>query len=135
MTQRIAVGLTGLNLVLLAVILTQMEPATAQAAPGVLRGTGLEIVDEQGRARATISILRANPDVRGTDGRPLPETVVLRLIDPKYGPIVKISGSEQAAGVGLGGDSQAKYTLLEAQPTGSMLKLTDANGRELVIRP
>lgn len=135
MTQRIAVGLTVVNLVLLLMLLAQMRPVTAQGAPGLLRGTGLEIVDGQGRARATISILAANPAAAATDGRPFPETVVFRLIDPKYGPVVKLSGSERSAGLGLGGDSQAKYTLLESQPTGSFLKLTAANGREQLIKP
>jgi hypothetical protein len=65
----------------------------------------------------------------------LPETVVFRIIDPKYGPVVKLSGSERSAGLGLGGDSQAKFTLLESQPTGSFLKLTDATGREQLIKP
>jgi len=135
MTQRIAVGLSVLNLVLFVMLAAQMRPVEAQSAPGVLRGTGLEIVDGQGRARATISILAGNPAVATTDGGPLPETVVFRLIDPKYGPVVKLSGSERSAGLGLGGDSQAKYTLLEAQPTGSFLKLTDANGRAQMIKP
>jgi hypothetical protein len=135
MTQRMAVGLTILNLVLLIAILFQWGPATAQHSPGVLRGTGLEIVDDQGRPRAAISILAADPGVKGPDGQPFPETVVLRLIDPQYGPVVKISGSARNAGIGLGGDSQAKWALLESQPSGSLLKLTDANGREQVIRP
>ena len=135
MNQRIAVTLTVLNLVLLVVLLAQIGPVTAQGSAGLLRGTGLEIVDGQGRARATISILAANPNGTATDGRPFPETVVFRLIDPKYGPVVKLSGSERSAGLGLGGDSQAKYTLLESQATGSFLKLTDANGREQLIKP
>src|SRR5262245_29981910 len=128
MTQRVAVGLTVVNLVLLTAMLAQMRPVEAQSTPGVLRGTALEIVDGQGRPRATISILAGNPAVAATDGGPFPETVVFRLIDPKYGPVVKLSGSERSAGLGLGGDSQAKHTLLEAQPTGSVLKLTDGNG-------
>jgi hypothetical protein len=135
MTQRVALSLTAVNLVLLIVLLLQIGPVTAQNSPGLVRGTGLEIVDGQGRPRATISILAANPDGRATDGLPFPETVVFRLIDPKYGPVVKLSGSERSAGLGLGGDSQAKYTLLESQPGGSFLKLTDANGREQLIRP
>ena len=135
MTQRIAVGLTVVNLMLLVVQFAQVRPVTAQGAPGLLRGTGLEIIDGQGRARATISILPANPAIAATDGQPFPETVVFRLIDPKYGPVVKLSGSERNAGLGLGGDSQAKYTLLESQPTGSFLRLTDANGRQQVKRP
>jgi hypothetical protein len=135
MTQKIAVGLTVVNLVLLVVALAQMRPLDAQRSPGLLRGTGLEIVDGQGRARATISILSGNPAVAAADGGPFPETVVFRIIDPKYGPVVKLSGSERSAGLGLGGDSQAKYTLLESLPTGSSLKLTDANGREQLIKP
>ena len=135
MTQRIAVGVTAVNLVLMLGLLAQMRPMTAQSAPGLLRGTGLEIVDGQGRARATISILSANPALAATDGKPFPETVILRLIDPRYGPVVKLSGSERSAGLGLGGDSQAKYSLLESQSTGSFLKLTDADGREQLIKP
>jgi hypothetical protein len=135
MTHRIAISLTAVNLVLLVVLLAQMRTVTAQGTPGLLKGTGLEIVDGAGRARATISILAASPEVTATDGKPFPETVVLRLIDPKYGPVVKLSGSERSAGLGLGGDSQARYTLLESQPTGSFLKLTDANGREQLIKP
>ena len=135
MTQRIAVALTVVNLVLCVVLLAQVRPVGAQSTPGLLRGTGLEIVDGQGRARATISILAGNPAVAATDGGSFPETVVFRLIDPKYGPVVKLSGSERSAGLGLGGDSQAKFTLLESQPTGSFLKLTDATGREHLIKP
>jgi hypothetical protein len=82
-----------------------------------------------------VQALSANPGVAAEDGKPFPETAVLRLIDPKFGPVVKLSGSERTAGLGLGGDSQAKYTLLESQPTGSFLKLTDANGREELIKP
>ena len=80
-------------------------------------------------------MLAANPTVTATDGKPFPETVILRLIDPKYGPVVKISGSERGAGLGLGGDSEAKYALIEATGTGSFVKLTDENGRQQVIKP
>ena len=82
MTQRIAVSLTVLNLVLFVAMLAQMRPVEAQNTPGLLRGTGLEIVDGQGRTRATISILAGNPGVAAADGGPFPETVVFRLIDP-----------------------------------------------------
>lgn len=68
MTQRVAVGLTVVNLVLLVVQFAQMPPLTAQGSPGLLRGTGLEIIDGQGRARATISILpKVLPSPRRTD--------------------------------------------------------------------
>ena len=48
---------------------------------------------------------------------------------------MKLSGSDRGAGLGLGGDSQAKWTLIEATPTGSLLKLTAANGDERLIQP
>jgi len=73
MTQRIAVGLTVVNLVLFVILLAQIRPLGAQSAPGLLRGTGLEIVDGQGRARATISILAGNPAVTATDGGHCPK--------------------------------------------------------------
>src|SRR6478672_4981025 len=41
MTQRVAVGLTLVNAVVLVVLLSQMETLAAQSAPGVLRGSGL----------------------------------------------------------------------------------------------
>jgi hypothetical protein len=47
------------------------------ASEGGLRGRGLEIVDQQGRVRASISILPAGKSSSGDD---YAETVLLRLI-------------------------------------------------------
>jgi hypothetical protein len=127
--------LTVANLALLVFTLTQNRILDAQGVAPVLRARALEIVDGHGRARATISVLAANPAVTATDGKPFPETVVFRLIDPRYGPVVKISGSERGAGLGLGGDSEAKYAQIEATDAGSFVTLTDENGRQQVIRP
>ena len=47
--------LTGLNAILLVVLVVQqLRPAFAESQAPVLRGSGLQIVDSQGRVRASI---------------------------------------------------------------------------------
>src|SRR5262245_26570389 len=92
-TQRIAIGLTVLNLVILSVLgyvlFRASAAASAEVAP-VLRAHALEIVDEQGRVRAMIRVFPASPTVKMPDGTTgYPETVLLRLIDSKGAPNVK----------------------------------------------
>jgi hypothetical protein len=57
--QRIAIVVTIINLVLMVVLLTKVNPATAQKQQmnklQVLRGSGLEITDSSGKLRASIS--------------------------------------------------------------------------------
>ena len=56
---RVVMALTVANLALLLLILTlQLGPAIAQGGVPVLRGRALEIVDDQGRVRASIGVLR-----------------------------------------------------------------------------
>ena len=57
MTQRLLIALTLANLGLLLFLLTFAgKPAAADDPPAVLRGKGLEIVDDQGRVRASIKL-------------------------------------------------------------------------------
>ena len=59
-TPRSLVALTLINLALLLLTFgQQLRPALAQGEVPVLRGRGLEIVDAQGRVRASISVLPA----------------------------------------------------------------------------
>ena len=57
---RIAIGLTVINLVLVTILLAQFRPAQAkeykQPINSVLKGTALEIVDSLGKTRASISL-------------------------------------------------------------------------------
>ena len=77
-TSRSLIALTAMNVVLLLLALAQqLHPAFAQAEPPVLRGRALEIVDGQGRVRASISVL---PPGKSSDGEETHETVLLRLI-------------------------------------------------------
>jgi hypothetical protein len=135
--QRLLIALTLANLALLTLTLTAMHPAVAQDARDVapvLRGRALEIVDERGRVRASLSVLPAGTSAAGDR---YPETVLLRLITERGRPSVKISTSEEAAGVSFAGPSGTKdtYVILEAKGTATSLKLRNEDGREQVVRP
>lgn len=134
-TQRLAIVLTMVNLLLLIFGPGQFHATVAQGVAPVLRGRALEIVDHEGRVRASIQVHPAGPAVPVPDGKTYPETVVLRLIDPNGRPSVKLAASEQGAGLGLGGDSDLTYVVLKAEGAESSLKLISKNGREQLIKP
>lgn len=130
--QRFAVVLTVLNFVLLMVLLAQLQPVRAQQAPGLIRGTGLEIVDAQGRKRATISV----HDAVETGGQTYPEAVVFRLISPNGAPNVKIDASEEGAGFGLSANSrEAGVRVMAKNRTGVFVQVTAMDGRQQTIKP
>ena len=133
-TQRLVVALTLMNLALLIVTLAQLHPALAQDTAPVLRARALEIVDEQGRVRASISVLPASPQKSGEISA---ETVLLRLITERGRPSVKISASEQSAGLTLVGPTGTKdtYVQLGAWGTASSLRLKNEDGGERVVKP
>lgn len=134
--QRLLVAITALNLLLLAFSLAQARAVVAGGAEPVLRGRGLEIVDDRGRVRASITILPADPTVKMPDGTVgYPETVLLRLIDSKGGPNVKLGATERGAGLLLGGESDPTYVQILAEGASTSLKLINKDGRERVIKP
>lgn len=133
--QRIAFGLTVVNLglLLLCVVLLARPVVSPEIAP-ILRGRALEIVDEQGRVRAQITILPATTQA----GKTYAETVLLRLIDPNGRPAVKLGASVDGSGLGLAGDSERRVwsgVQILAEGTGSQVKLVNKDGREQVIQP
>src|SRR5262245_20554812 len=94
--------LTALNLFVFGCALTR----TASAPPAELRVKSLELVDDQGRVRAELKVFPADPHVKMPDGSVgYPETVLLRLVNSKGAPNVKIAATEDGSGVSLGGDS------------------------------
>jgi hypothetical protein len=135
-TQRIAIALTVINLVLLAFILIRLRPAVAeQGIVPVLRGRSLEIVDEQGRVRSQIIV--TTPTTM-PDGKSYPEGALFRLIDPNGRPVVKIGGSVDGSGISLGGDSERREwsgVQILAEGEGSSVKLTNKDGRQEVVTP
>ena len=128
--QRLLIGLTAVSLILLVFLVAQISTVTAQQGPSVLRGSGLEIVDAQGRVRASISI---EPPVV-VDSKPFPEAVLLRLSDPN-GPRVKIDASARGTGLRLADGKGVGAVDLSAKVTGTSVKVTSADGREQLLKP
>jgi hypothetical protein len=131
--QRIAIAVTAINLVLMVVLLTKMNPATAQNEQNklqVLRGSGLEITDKQGKLRASITF--HEPVVQ--DGVTYPGGILLRLINSKGQPSVKIDASEEGGGLSFSNEADG-YIQLIAKESGGFLKIKNADGKEQVIKP
>src|SRR5689334_5029759 len=98
--------LTVLNCAFLACSLTRSGAAGAEGVVPVLRGHALEIVDDAGRVRASITLLPGDPKAKIPDGTTgYPETVLLRLINAHGRPNVKIAATERGAGQVLAGES------------------------------
>ena len=130
-TQRFGFILTTINLVFLLMLLAQ-NYATVEAKENlaVLRGSALEIVDSQGRVRASISV---QPAVT-MNGRTYPETVLLRLTDPQNGPIVKLEASAEGSALGLSDDAEGGVQLF-AKSDRNFVRVVDDEGHIELIQP
>ena len=134
--QRFAIALTVLNLFILMSALFRANSATTTEPPSMLRVRGLELVDDQGRVRAMLKVLPANPKVKMPDGTVgYPESVELRLINSKGAPNVKISTTEDGAGMLVVGEPQPAYAQMLARGTNISLTLLNKDGRRQVITP
>src|SRR5881409_2097960 len=124
--QPVMIALTVANAGMLLFSLAQPHHVAAQDVAPVLRGRALEIVDDRGRVRASIKVFPADPTVKMPDGSTgYPETVLLRLINSKGAPNVKISASEDGSGMSLGGDSNPTHVQILARGTNTSLKLVN----------
>lgn len=135
-TQRILIALTAVNLGLFCYQLVEPRPGFAATAdvPPVIRARALEIVDDRGRIRATLSVLPEDPKVTW-NGKPYPETVLLRLITAEGRPNVKIGANKSGSGLLIGGESDPTYVQVKAEGGESTVKLINKNGVERVIKP
>jgi hypothetical protein len=122
-----------MNLALLTVSVSRELRPPRQELP-VLRGRGLEIVDQRGRVRASISILPAGKSSSGDD---YAETVLLRLITERGRPSVKLAASEPTSGLSFAGPTgtDSTYVILKSSDTVSTLELRNENGRRQVLTP
>jgi hypothetical protein len=133
--QRMLIALTVINLgLLLFLLVSQFGPAWANNATPVLRGRSLEIVDAQGRVRASLNVIPAGTS---QNGEAYHETVLLRLITERGRPSVKIGASEQTAGLSFAGPTGTSntYVILESKDKASTLQLKNEDGREQVVKP
>jgi hypothetical protein len=133
--------LTLINLGILSVLLlNQTRTVQANDNSSVLRGRGLEIVDAQGKVRASIQLVPAGPARKAdgsvvNEGNIYPETMLFRLIRPDGRPSVKISTSEQGSGLTLGGGTDPTYIVLSADGGDPSLALTNKDGKLQLIKP
>jgi len=138
-------ALTALSLLNLGILIFSVSHHTASVqASGseqVVRGRALEIVDAQGRVRASISINPEGP-ARKADGSPtewgdkiFPEAVVFRLIRPDGRPSVKIATTEQGSGLDLGGGIDPTYIVATSEGGEASITVTNKDGRHQVIKP
>ena len=135
MNARAMYALTAVNVAVVALGLAQqLHPVFAQGELPVLRGRALQIVDDQGRVRASISIL---PPDKSKSGEEASETVLLRLITERGRPTVKIGSSEPTSGLSFAGPTGTKdsYLILQTRGTMSSLKLRNEDGRERIVAP
>src|SRR5438067_11417312 len=135
-TQRLLVVLTAVNLGILSYQLVRPRPGLAATldVPAVLRGRALEIVDERGRIRASLSVLPEDPKVKWK-GQPYPETVLLRLITADGRPNVKLGATKRGGGLVVGGDADPTYVQVLAEGGESTVKLINKDGVERLIKP
>ena len=128
---RLLFVLSALNLALLVgLLIERTQPAFAKSISPVLRGSALEIVDDQGRVRAQIAV--QGPST--VDGKHYPEAVLFRLIDPTSGPVVKIGAGINGGAIGLT-DGANRGVQIFAHDTGSLVRIVDRSGREKIMRP
>jgi hypothetical protein len=127
-TQRLALLLTAINLVLLFHHLTQVEPSMAQTPAPTVRARVFELVDDRGLVRS-----RLNVESSGE--------VVLRMAD-KNGTIrVKLGAGVDGSGLLLADETAevgahiiSRRTGTAERPNTTSITLVGANGRR-VIRP
>ena len=122
-TNRLAIALTIINLILLIVVIAQSRMIANQTIPEVLRVRAFELVDENGRVRAQLNIDETNGEV------------VFRLRDEKETIRVKLGASEEGSGLLLINDLTEPGVHLLAKQDDTSVTLTDQSGAEQVIKP
>jgi hypothetical protein len=124
--------LTAANLVLLGYqSIAALHPASP---PDVLRGRGLEIVDDRGKVRASITLHPENPKITW-QGKPYPETVLFRLITSDGRPNVKLGANSKGGALVIGGESDPTYIQLLAEGGETTVTVKNKEGTERVLRP
>lgn len=134
--QRLLIALTIVNAGMLMFSLIRPRAVAADEVAPVLRGRAFQIVDAQGRVRASITLFPADPNVKMPDGTTgYPETVLFRLINSKGAPNIKIAATEDGATLGLGGETNPTYVQVLARGSTTSLKMTNKDGKQQVIKP
>jgi hypothetical protein len=131
-----SIVLTVINLGLLIFLLVvRLGPTIGGEVAPVLRSKAFEIIDDNGKMRAQITILPASTT---PDGQTYQDTVLFRLIDPNGRPGVKIGTSVDGGGISIEGDSEKSEwsgVQILADTKASSIILTNKDGRVETITP
>jgi hypothetical protein len=122
-TNRLAIALTVINLILLIIVVAQSRMIANQTIPEVLRVRAFELVDENGRVRAQLNIDETNGEV------------IFRLRDEQESIRVKLGASEEGSGLLLINDLTEPGVHLMAKQDDTSLTITNQSGAEQVIKP
>jgi hypothetical protein len=142
-SNRVVLAITVLNLALFAYQLVHLSRrggglsrAEAEGVVPMLRGRGLEIVDDQGRIRAQLQVLPADTKTSMPDGtKGYPESVILRMSTPDGKPRIKLTTSVTGSSLMLLGDSDTTQSILHANGAKSWLKLRNDEKTEQILKP
>jgi len=142
MNQRVLTALTLVNLGIMILLFTNLiAPVKASSPATVVRARALEIVDADGKLRASLQVIPAGPSRKADgslaeqNGNTYPEAVVFRLIRPDGRPSVKIATTEQGSGIDLSGGIDPTYLVLSAGGSETSITLTNQDGRRQVVKP
>jgi hypothetical protein len=135
MREKLLTLLTVVNLGVLVFTLAERKVVDARSdLPQVVRARTLEIVDGQGRLRASLGVM---PAESAPGNQPFPETVLFRLITERGRPAIKVSASEEGAGFMAAGPSgtQNTYITLGSKGTTASIRMKNESGAEQTLAP
>lgn len=130
--QPLLLALTVINLGLFGYVVSQQGASAAPGDDGILRGKGLQIVDDSGKVRASISIF---PSEKLKDGSTYPETVLLRLITPDGRPSVKLAAMTTGSGFSFTDGKGLSYVQLIAENDDPKINIVDKAGKKVSVLP
>ena len=122
------------NLGLFVWLVAQTGQVAAQDVPSVLRGRGLEILDDQSRVRASITRYGKS------DGGTYNDIVVFRLHDEAGKPMIKLDTHVSASGLkgsglGLLGASDETQAYIGTNGPKAKVDLKNGDGRRQQLQP
>ena len=117
---RLALGVTAVNLALFLSAFTRRDAASTELP--VLRGSALELVDQQGRIRGRLNIEPGGE-------------VVFRLLDQRGTIRVKLGAGTDGSGLLLANDATEPGVHMLAKAEGSSVRVANKDGRERLITP
>jgi hypothetical protein len=130
--QPLLLALSVINLGMFGYVVSQQGASAAPGDDGILRGKGLQIVDDGGKVRASISIF---PAEKLKDGSTYPETVLFRLITPDGRPSVKLSAMPDGSGMALSDGQGLSYVQVLARGDDPQINIIDKTGAKAAVLP